>query len=426
VDVTEPSLWRHGDFMKLWTGQTVSELGSVVTRTAIPIAAVITLHATALQVGILVASASTAVLLVGLFAGALVDRSRRRPLMIVADAIRALVVLSIPVTAIAGALRIEQLYAVAFVEAAFGSVFDIAYRTYLPSLLPEQRLLEGNSRIGMTGAIAEIGGPGFGGLLVQLITAPMALLVDAVSFVISAISIAAIRMPERIVEHVEGPAGLRRQLAEGFAAVARHALLRPMALASVTGALFGNFFAALYTIYALDELGLSPFLLGVVISAGGVGDLAATGIVGPLTRRFGYGPTIVWTSAAAAVLGILIPLAGGPPLIAAAFLFIPQLFGDGLATIGTIDELTVRQQVTPRRLLGRVNGTLHVLQEGVGPIGALAGAVLAEAFGIRTAIWISVVGSLAGIAFLVFSPLRGLRAVAGPGGGHATRLASER
>jgi hypothetical protein len=124
--------------------------------------------------------------------------------------------------------------------------------------------------------------------------------------------------------------------------------------------------------------------------------------------------------AAAAVLGILTPLAGGLPLLAAAFLFIPRLFGDGLATIGTIDELTVRQQVTPRRLLGRVNATLHVLQEGVGPIGALAGALLAEAFGIRTAIWISVAGSFAGIAFLIFSPLRSLRAVAGPRGSPGT------
>lgn len=414
MDVTGPSLWRHADFMKLWTGQTVSELGSVVTRTALPIVAVLTLRANALQVGILVASASTAVLLIGLFAGALVDRSRRRPLMIGADAIRAVLLLSIPATAIAGTLRIEQLYVVAFVEAGLGSIFDIAYRTYLPSLLLERRLLEGNAKIGMTSAIAEIGGPGFGGALVQLITAPMAMLVDAVSYVVSAISIAAIRTPERIVEHVEGPAGLRRQLAEGFAAVAGHPLLRPMALASLTGALFENFYAALYTIYALDELGLSPFLLGVVISAGGVGSLAAAFIVGPLTRRVGIGPAIVWTRVAGAILAVLTPLAGGPPIVAAGFLFVPQLFGDGLVTVSMIDAITVRQQVTPARLLGRVNGTLHVLLEGVGPIGALAGAGLAEVFGIRAAIWISVAGSFAGLAVLVFSPVRTLRAVAGP------------
>jgi MFS family permease len=411
VDVTERSLWRHPDFMKLWTGQTVSEFGSVVTRTALPLVAILTLHATAFEVGILVVSGSIAVLLVGLFAGALVDRSRRKPLMIGSDAIRAVLLLSIPAAALTGSLRIEQLYAVAFVESALGSVFDVAYRTYLPSLLPPQRLLEGNAKIGMTGAIAEIGGPGFAGALVQLITAPMAMLVDAVSFVFSAVSIGLIRTPERRVERVEGPVGLRRELAEGLTAVARHPLLRPMALASVIGALFGNFYASLYAFYGLNELGLSPFLLGVVISAGGAGGLAAAAIVGPLTRRLGYGPAIVWANVARTILGLLIPLASGPPLVAAVFLFIPQLFGDGLDTIARIDELTVRQQVTPQRLLGRVNGTLHVLLEGVGPIGALAGAALAEALGIRAAVWIAAAGSFLGVGFLVFSPLRSLRQI---------------
>ena len=412
MDVTARSLWRHADFMKLWSGQTVSELGSVVTRTALPIVAVITLHADALQVGILVASASTAVLLIGLFAGALVDRSRRRPLMIAADAIRAVLLLSIPAAALSGSLRIEQLYVVAFIEAALGAIFDIAYRTYLPSLLPEARLLEGNAKIGMTSAIAEIGGPGFAGALVQLITAPMAMVVDAISYVVSAISIVAIRAPERRVEHVDGPAGLRHRLAEGIAAVARHPLLRPMALTIMVAAFFGNFFASLYTLYVLDELGLSPLYLGIIISAGGIGSLAASLLVGSITRRFGIGPTIVWTRVGAGLLALLVPLAGGPPLVAAAFLFVPQLFGDGLHTVSQIDQLTLRQQVTPPRILGRVNGTIHVLVEGVGPVGAIAGALIAEAFGIRTALWVSVVGSLAGLSFLIASPLRTLRAVA--------------
>ena len=411
MDVTERSLWRHPDFMKLWTGQTVSELGSVVTRTALPFTAVITLHANALQVGILVASASTAVLLVGLFAGALVDRSRRRPLMIGADAIRAALVLSIPATAFTGTLSIEQLYAVAFLEAALGSVFDIAYRTYLPSLLPEGRLLEGNAKIGMTGAIAEIGGPGVAGALVQLITAPMAMLVDGISYVFSAISIGAIRMPERIVARVDRPIGLRRELADGIGAVARDPVLRSLALAAVVGRLFGNFFASLYTLYALDELGLSPLLLGIVISAGGIGSLAAAGVVGPLTRRFGIGPTLVWSSVAAAPLGLLTALAGGPPLVAASFLFIPQLVGDGLDSVASINETTVRQLVTPPRLLGRVNGTMHVLREGIAPIGAIAGALVADHFGIRLAVWVAVLGSMPSVAFLVLSPLRSMRAV---------------
>lgn len=387
----------------------MSELGSVVTRTALPIVAVITLHATALQMGILIASASVGVLLVGLFAGVLVDRSRRRPFMIGTDLIRAVLLLAIPALALSGALRIEQLYVVAFVEAALGALFDVAYRTYLPSLLSSDRLLEGNAKIGMTSAVAELGGPGLAGALVQLITAPFALVVDACSYVVSAISILLIRTPEHGVERPEHAVGIWNELRDGLAAVGRHPLLRPMALASVTSQLFGNFFASLYTLYALDELGLSPLLLGIVISAGGVGSLAATVLVGPVTRRFGIGPAIVWCRVAAGALAFLVPIAGGPPLVAALYLLIPQLIGDGLQTVSMVDGLTVRQLVTPARLLGRVNGTMTVLLEGVAPIGAIAGALVAEAYGLRPAFWIAVTGSLLGTGFLVLSPLRRLR-----------------
>jgi len=404
-------LWRDGDFLRLWTGQTVSEMGSVVTRTALPILAVLTLHAGALEIGLLVASASVAVLLVGLFAGVLVDRLPRRPFMIGADVGRALLLASIPAAAFAGRLGLEQLYAVAFLEAGLGSFFDIAYRSYLPGLVAPERLLEANTKIGMTSAVAELGGPGIGGALVQLVSAPVAILVDAVSYVVSAVSIGLIRAPERVRPPADVPHDLRRELVEGLSAVGRHPLLRPLALATVTSALFGNFFAALYTLYALEELHLPPVLLGLVISAGGVGSLAATAFVGPLTARFGLGPTLVWTRIAAGVLSFLVPLAGGPPLVAALFLFIPQLFGDGLATVSQINGITLRQLVTPARLLGRVNGTSHVLLEGIAPVGAIAGALIAESFGIRTAVAVSVLGSFAGLVFVVWSPVRTLRTV---------------
>jgi len=411
VDVTDRSLWRHSDFLKLWTGQTVSELGSVVTRTALPIVAVVTLHATALQMGVLIASASIAVLLVALFAGVFVDRSLRRPLLIGTDLVRAVLLLAIPALAIAGALRIEHLYVLAFLEAALGALFDVAYRTYLPSLLPAERLLEGNAKIGMTSAVAELGGPGLAGALVQLITAPLALLVDAFSYVASAISLLLIRQPERRADRLEPSAGVWAELQAGLGAVGRHPLLRPMALASGTSQLFGNFFASLYTLYALDTLGLSPLLLGIVISAGGVGSLAATAVVGPLTRRFGIGPTIVWCRVAAGVLAFLVPVAGGPPLIAALFLFIPQLIGDGLQTVAIVDGLTVRQLVTPARLLGRVNGTMTLVLDGIAPIGAIVGALIAEAYGLRPAFWVAVTGSFLGTGFLLVSPIRTLRVV---------------
>jgi len=410
--MTMRSLWRHPDFVKLWTGQTISELGSVVTRTALPIAAVITLHASAIEMGVLVACASVAVLLVGLAAGAVVDRVARRPLMIVADAGRAALLLSIPVAAYAGALRIEQLYAIAFLEAALGSFFDVAYRSYLPALLPPERLLDGNAKLGMTGALAELGGPGVGGALVQVFTAPIAMLVDGVSYVASAVSIALIGTAERAAARVETAAGLRREIADGLRTVWHEPILRAIALNSVAGALFGNFFASLYTLYAIDELGLSPLLLGIVISAGGVGSLAATVATGPLTRRWGLGPTIIRTRIAAAAFSVLMPLAGGPPLLAATFLFIPQLIGDAFRSVAIIDTLTTRQLIAPPRLLGRVNGTMHMLIEGVAPVGALVGAALAEAFGIRVAVWVAVLGVMGSIAFLVFSPLRTLRGVA--------------
>lgn len=408
-DARAPSLWRDADFLRLWTGQTVSEMGSVVTRTALPILAVLTLHAGALEIGVLVASASIAVLLVGLFAGVLVDRLPRRPFLIGADAGRALLLLSIPVAAFAGRLGMEQLYVVAFLEAGLGSFFHIAYRSYIPGLVAPDRLLEANTKIGATSAVAELGGPGIGGALVQLASAPVAILVDAVSYIVSAVSIGLIRAPERSTAPSELPRDLRRELVEGLSAVGRHPFLRPLALASVTSALFGNFFGALYTLYALEELHLSPFLLGLVISAGGIGSLAATGLVRPLTERFGLGPTLVWTRVAAGVLSFLTPLAGGPPLVAALFLFIPQLFGDGLATVSQINGITLRQLVTPMRLLGRVNGTSHVLLEGIAPVGAIAGALVAESFGIRAAVGVAVAGSFAGLAFLVWSPVRTLR-----------------
>ena len=410
-DARVPRLWRDGDFLRLWTGQTISEMGSVVTRTALPILAVLILHAGALELGVLVASASVAVLLVGLFAGVVVDRAPRRPLMIGADVGRALLLASIPAAAFAGRLGMEQLYVVAFLEAALGSFFEVAYRSYLPGLVAPDRLLEANTKIGMTSAVAELGGPGIGGTLVQLVSAPLAILVDAASYVASAVSIALIRAPERAPLPADRPLALRRDLAAGLVAVGRHPLLRPLALASVTSALFGNFFAALYTLYALDELGLSPFLLGLTVSAGGVGALAATALVGPLTARFGLGPTLVWTRLGAGILAFLIPLAGGPPLVAALFLFIPQLVGDGLATVSQINGLTLRQLVTPAPLLGRVNGTIHVLLQGVAPVGAIAGALVAESFGIRAAVGLAVVGSFAGLLFLVWSPIRTLRSI---------------
>jgi predicted MFS family arabinose efflux permease len=402
--VSTPSLWRHADFLRLWTGQTISEFGSVVTRTAIPLVGLLVLGAGPREMAVLVIAASSAVLLVGFVAGAWVDRLPRRPVLIWTDIIRAALLFWIPVAYTLGFLRIEQLYVVAFVEAALGTLFDSAYRAYLPSLVGRGRLVEGNSKLATSSAIAEIGGPSLAGTLVQVVSAPFAILVDAFSFVASAISLMAVRARE-----VGSPAHIRgaivSEIVEGLSVVRRHALLFPLAASSVTAHFFGSFYAALYSLYLLNDLGLTPFLLGVVISAGGVSSLAGSVSAGRVIRRLGIGRSIVVMFIASSAIGILTPLATGPLFVATLMVFLPQFIGDGLQTIEGIATVTLRQAVVPDRLLGRVNATLDVLDHGVAPLGALVGAAIAEAFGVRTAIGVAWIGMASGVVFLLFSPL---------------------
>ena len=223
--MTAPSLWRHDDFLKLWAGQTVSELGSVVTRTAMPLVALLLLRAGPLQMALIVVAQSLAVLLVGLFAGAWVDRLRRRRLLIGTDALRAVLLFSIPVAYAMGVLRMEQLYLVAFAEGCLGTLFDAAYPAYVPSLIGVDRVVEGNSKLATSSSLAEIGGPGLAGGLVQLVSAPFTILVDAASFAVSAISLLLIRAPEPERPPRGAATPIRGEIVEGLRLVRFHPVL---------------------------------------------------------------------------------------------------------------------------------------------------------------------------------------------------------
>ena len=405
-----PSLWRHPDFMKLWTGQTVSELGSVVTRTAVPLLALLVLGAGPFQMALLVVSASLAVLLVGLFAGVLVDRVRRRPLLIWADAIRAVLLFSIPAAYLAGALHIEQLYLVVFLEGCLGALFDSAYPAYVPTLIGVERVVEGNSKLATSASLAEIGGPGLGGGLVQLIGAPLAIVVDATSFVVSAISLVLIRSPEPARPPRTTATPIRREIVEGLRLVSRHPVLVPLTLRSIMAHLAGSFYGVLYTIYLIQELHLNPILLGLVISAGGVGSLVGSLFASRLIGRFGLGPTLIWTATGASIIGVLTPLAGGPLFLATLMVFLPQLLGDGLQTIEEVAELSLIQGMVPDQILGRVNATLEFFSHGIAyPIGALSAAAVAGLIGVRGGIAIGWVGMAVSILLLVLSPLPRVR-----------------
>jgi MFS family permease len=409
--VSTQSLWQHRDFVKLWIGQTVSELGTVVTRTAVPLVALLVLGAGPWELAVLVIVTSAGVLVVGLFAGAWVDRLRRRPLLIWDDFARSALLLSIPVAYALGALRMEQLYVVMFLESCLGALFDAAYPAYLPTLIGRDRLVDGNSRLATSSSIAEIGGPSFAGALVQAVSAPFAILVDAVSFVVSAVTLLLIRAPEPPRPPREATTRIAREIAEGLRVVRRHAIVFPLAARSVPAHVFGAFYGVLYSIYLLRELHLDPFLLGIVISAGGVGALVGSLFASRAVQAFGIGRALVGMAIAASAIGVLTPLAQGPVALAALMVFIPQLVGDGLQTIEGVAERSLIQGVIPDRVLGRVNATLDVVSHGIGyPLGAIVAAFVAEQIGVRGAIAIGWAGMALSILFLVFSPVPALRA----------------
>jgi len=404
--------------MKLWAGQTISELGSVVTRTAIPLVALLVLGGGPAEFAFLVVAESLATLLVSLVAGAWVDRLRRRPLLIWADAIRAVLLFSIPIAYVFDVLRIEQLYVVVFFVACLSAVFSTAYPAYVPSLVGPDRIVEANAKLATSSSIAEIGGPGLAGALVSLFRAPFAILVDAISFAVSAVALLLIRTPEPPrPPRAEGSA-VRTEIVEGLRAVREHRVLWPMALRSVVAHVAGSFFGVLYTIYLIEDLRLDPFLLGIVISAGGVGSLVGSFFAGPVIRRLGLGPALIWTAIGASVLGVLTPLAQGPVALAFTMVLIPQLFGDGLQTIESVAETSLVQGLVPDRILGRVNATLETLSHGVAyPLGALAAAALAGYIGARGGIAIGWAGMAVSIAILVLSPLPRVRVTSDYDGG---------
>ena len=404
------SLWHHADFMKLWSGQTVSSLGSVVTRTAVPLVALLVLGAGPFEMALIIVSASLAVLLVGLFAGAWVDRLRRRPLLIGADALRAVLLFSIPAAYLANVLRLEQLYLVVFLEGCLGVLFDSAYPAYVPSLIGVERVVEGNSKLAASSSLAEIGGPGLAGGLVQAIGGPLTMLVDAVSYVFSAVSLLLIRAPEPPRPPRVATTHIRHEIAEGLRLVSRHPVLVPLTLRSIIAHVAGSFYGVLYTLFLINELHLEPLWLGIVVSAGGVGSLVGSFFAQRVINRLGIGPALIWMAAGGSLLGVLTPLAGGAIWLATLMVFIPQLLGDGLGTIEEVAEISLIQGVIPDRILGRVNATLEVFSHGIAyPLGALLAAALAGVIGVRGGIAVGWAGMAISILLLVFSPLPRVR-----------------
>jgi MFS family permease len=399
--------------MKLWIGQTISQLGSYIGGGALRFTAILFLGVTPLQLSLLTAAQLLPALLLGLLAGVWVDRLRRRPLLIAADIGRGVLLISVPLAYLLGLLRIEQLYVVAALAGALGILFDVAYGAYLPAVVGRAQLVEGNSKLSASSSVAEIAGPPLGGALVQLISAPLAIVLDALSFLASALAIWRIRAPEALPETTQERPDLRRELAEGLQAALRDPLLRALLGAGFTMSLFGGIIGTLYDLYLLRELGMSPALVGLTIGVGGISALIGAFAAGPITRRFGVGPAIGGALALSGLTSLLIPLAHGPVYVALAMILVSQA-ADILFAIYFINETSLRQSIVPARLLGRVEASFRFVTTSAALVGALLGGALGEAIGARAAIAVGVLGVWSACLWIFGSPLRRLRATPEP------------
>ena len=401
------SLWRDRDFLKLWAGQTISEVGSRITREGVPLTAVMMLHASPFTMGTLAALGGFATLLIAPVAGMAADRYRLRPILIAADLGRAVVIALIPIAAAHGALRIWTLYAVVGLAGILTVFFDVAYQSLTPSLVDRDRVLEANSKLSLSASTAEAIGPALSGSLIQLLTAPIAMAFDAASFLVSAASIAYIRKPETTkppVEHFPS----RQELTAGFRFVFEHPILRPMALRAGTTSIFWGFYSALYVLYCIDELKFTPLILGLIVTLGGISSFIGSVAIPSITRRFQPGTILIGATLVQGFSNLLIPLAQ-PGLSAILCMGGAQLLGDISFPVYNVQDLTIRQALSPTDVLGRVNGAMHLLFRGLIPIGALIGGALAQYGGVRQTILASAFGILLASLWLILSPVRTLK-----------------
>jgi MFS family permease len=403
---------REPAFRRFWIGQSVSFLGSQVTALALPLTAVILLEAGPHEMGILTAAGFVPFLIVGLLAGVWVDRMRRRTILVASDLVSAVAVAAIPVAAATGRLGMPLLYVVAFVLGFVAVISTVAYQAFMPTLVGRDRLVEASARMEAANSVGAIVGPGIGGFLVQVLTAPIALIVDGLSFLFSAVLIGSIRVVEPPPIPPAEQASVRSQIAEGLRLVAATPILRALAGCGAIHNFFSRMIDALFVLYAVNELGLGPVDVGFVFAAGGPGALLGAVAVGWLGRRVGVGPTIAWMQLLTGVSRLLIPLAGGPAWLVLLVLGASEFLLGFVRTAFNVTQVSLRLAITADRLHGRVNATIRFLMWCVTPFGALAGGLIATtALGLRGTLLLAGIGVLLAFVPLLVRPLRTIRTI---------------
>jgi MFS family permease len=399
--------------MLLWAGQSVSMLGTSVSTVIVPLVAVVTLQATAFQVGLLNFAQLAPAVVVSLFIGVLVDRVRRRPLLVGADLGRAVVVGAIPLLALAGLLNIWILYGCALVAGVLAVIFNLSYFAYTPHLLPRELLLEGNTRLQLSSQVTSLMGPGIAGALIAVIRIPYIVTLDAVSYLVSAISLIMIRKPEPAPARVEKTERrILREIGLGLRVTFGDRYLRPVVLNAAAFNMCSQVILTLFVLFATRTLGLAPGWIGLIFAAGALGGTAGSIATGRLVRRFRFGPAFVASMVVTRVALPLTALAHGPkPALIAEFAVIWFVTMLGLVASNAM-VVTLRQHAVPDQLRGRTNAAYLTLSFGVAPFGALAAGILASAFGVRPAIGVAAVLIPLSLLFIVFSPVPRMKDVA--------------
>jgi len=407
-NATTTSLWRNGPFLRLWTGQTASSVGSQLGRLAIPVLAVSVLQATEFQVGLLTAVETAAFLLIGLPAGAWVDRWLKRRVMLIADLARAIVLASIPIMFFAGVLTIWQLMVVGAIVGVASVFFDVAYQSYLPVLVDLKQLGEGNSKLETTGQLARVTGPALAGALLAIVRPAVLIGLDAVTFLLSFIALSTIRDHE-VPKPIADRRPLVTEIKKGMVFVVQEPLLRRIVLTTSTTNLFGMIAMTMIPVLVLRQLVISPAIYGFGLSLGAIGGLLGAMFSARIATLIGEGTAIPVSVvlAGVAIVGLALmpvfPNAAVPIFIGSEFLYSFSVL------VYNITQVTFRQRICPPRLLGRMNASIRFIVWGVMPIGAIASGLLSTAIGVELTIAIGAVGSVLACVFVLFSPLLGMR-----------------
>ena len=400
-----PDVLRRFGFRRFWLGETVSLVGDQITLIALPLVAVLALHASPAEMGYLVAAALVPNLLFSLHAGAWLDRrGRRRQAMIVTALGRSALLATIAVAYWLGALTMAQLYVVAFLTGTLSVLFFVAYSTLFVSLVPRDGYLEANALLNGSRAFSFVAGPSLGGLLVQLFSAPGALLADSLSFLASALSLHSISPAEPPTDDAQ-----HGDVRSGIRYIRRSPIVRASLLATATINFFNFVFWALFILYATKTLGVRPGVLGLVLGAAALGGLIGSVVTGRISRRLGIGPAFVVGCVLFPAPLVLVPLAGGADWVVLGLLFAADFLSGLGVMILDITGASIKAALVPDRLRARVSGAYMVVNYGVRPLGALAGGALGSWIGLRPTLWIATVGALAGVLWLLPSPLLRLR-----------------